>query len=305
VKVLLLDLDGKMENLALMRLSAYHKSLGDEVFLHRLQGKVSLASEADITYLSCLFSWNKSKAIFLRRKLGAAVGGTGYDYRLKNSQAVEEMEPDYSLYGGDRAVGFISRGCENRCPWCVVWRKEGVLHRVATAASIVGDRKEAVFLDNNFLALPDHLSDLEWLASSRTSFDFNQGLDAAFVTPENAALLKQCRRSARIRLALDSVDRIPVVEKAVRTLKDAGFSRWGISVYVLIGFAGLKSDLQRLFACREMGVDVFPMGFRDLRTGNEPMRGWNPRLYRKYKHWITRLPQSTETWAEFEREFTP
>ena len=301
MKVSLLDLDGKMENLALMRLSAYHKSLGDEVSLTRLRGKVSCSVEADAVFVSCLFSWNKSKANFLRRKLRATVGGTGYDLEA----TVPDVEPDYSLYGEDRAVGFISRGCENRCPWCVVWRKEGGLHRVSTAESIIGARKEAIFLDNNFLALPDHLSDLEWLVSSRTSFDFNQGLDAAFITPENAALLKNCRRSARIRLALDSVNRIPVVEQAVRILKDAGFSRWGISVYVLVGFAGLKSDLQRLFACREMGVDVFPMSFRDLRTGNEPMRGWNPRLYRKYVRFLTRMPQSTETWGQLEREFVP
>lgn len=301
MRVALLDLDGKMENLALMRLSTYHKEMGDEVSLARLRGKVSCSVEADAVFVSCLFSWNKSKANFLRRKLGAVVGGTGYDLKAM----VPDVEPDYSLYGEDRAVGFISRGCGNRCPWCVVWRKEGGLHRVSTAQSIVGARKEAIFLDNNFLALPDHLSDLEWLASNQTSFDFNQGLDAALVTPENAALLKQCRRSAKIRLALDSVDRIPVVEQAVRALKDAGFSRWGISVYVLIGFAGLKSDLRRLFALREMGVDVFPMGFRDLKTGSEPMRGWNPSLYRKYKRLLTRLPQSTEIWGELEREFTP
>ena len=301
MKVSLLDLDGKMENLALMRLSAHHKSLGDEVSLTRLRGKVSCSVEADAVFVSCLFSWNKSRANFLRRKLQATIGGTGYDL----SATVPDVEPDYSLYGEDRAIGFISRGCGNRCPWCVVWRKEGELHRVSTAESIVGTRKEAIFLDNNFLALPDHLDDLGWLAASRVAFDFNQGLDAAFVTPKSAALLKECRRSARVRLALDSVDRIPVVEQAVRILKDAGFSRWGISVYVLVGFAGLKSDLQRLFACREMGADVFPMSFRDLRTGNEPMRGWNPRLYRKYVRFLTRMPQSTETWGQLEREFAP
>jgi hypothetical protein len=300
MRVALLDLDGKMENLALMRLSTYYKEMGDEVSLARLRGKVSCSVEADAVFVSCLFSWNKSKANFLRRKLGATVGGTGHNLEA----TVPDVEPDYSLYGQDRAVGFISRGCGNRCPWCVVWRKEGGLHRVSTAESIVGARKEAIFLDNNFLALPDHMNDLEWLASSRVPFDFNQGLDAAFVTPENAALLKQCRLP-RIRLALDSVDRIPIVERAVRILKGAGFSRWSISVYVLMGFAGLKSDLRRLFALREMGVDVFPMGFRDLKTGSEPMRGWNPSLYRKYKRLLTRLPQSTEIWGELEREFTP
>jgi len=300
MRVALRDLDGKMENLALMRLSAYHKEMGDEVSLTRLRGKVSCSIEADAVFVSCLFSWNKSRANFLRRKLRATVGGTGYDLRA----TVPDVEPDYSLYGEDRAVGFISRGCGNRCPWCVVWRKEGGLHRVSTAQSIVGARKEAFLLDNNFLALPDHMSDLEWLAFSRAFFDFNQGLDATFVTAENSALLKQCKLP-RVRLALDSVDRIPVVERAVRILKDAGFSRWAISVYVLIGFAGLKAVLQWLFGCRGMGVDVFPMGFRDLRTGDEPMRGWNPRLYRKYRRLISRLPQSTETWAEFEREFTP
>jgi len=212
---------------------------------------------------------------------------------------------DYALYGEQRAIGFISRGCIRRCPWCVVPEKEGRLRRVATAQEIVGNRHQALFLDNNFLALDDHCDDLRWLADKGIEIDFNQGLDARLITDENARLLARCRwlkPALGPRLALDSMGMAQKVGWAIETLEEAGMPTGRISMYVLLGFEGLESDVERLRRARGWGVTVFPMGYRDLETGEEPAHGWNRKLYKKYKRLITRIPHASSVWEDFSRE---
>jgi len=312
MNVQLIDLDSRIENLALMRLSTFHKEKGDCVTLSVLRGKLSgapITNMVDRVYISTVFSWNRAKASLLCLKFRgrATVGGTGISPDSRLPDDVAQCPVDYELYGGKRAIGFISTGCPNKCPWCIVWRKEGDIQRVSTAKEIVGNQSEAIFLDNNFLALPGHALDLEWLAENDTVIDFNQGLDAAFVTPENAGLISSCRfkYSPGIRLALDSDERIGVVKAALNTLAGAGIAPSRVMVYVLIGFHGFKSDIKRLMTCRAWGVSAFPMGYRALHTGNEPMRGWNPGLYKKYKRLIIRLPHARSVWEGFEREVVP
>lgn len=313
----LIDFDGSMENLALMRLSTYYKRQGSAVVLKQL-GKSHRAIDFESAcpplfdrpekvYISCLFRWNKGKAEMLAEQWNgnAILGGTGIDYNIELDDNVASCLPDPSLYETNKAVGFISRGCPNRCPWCVVWRKEGKLNRVNTAESIIEnfpDAEQAIFLDNNFLALEDYQKDLEWLAKNGIPIDFNQGLDAKYVTPESARLLSRCNWVNGPRLALDHDSRIDVVKRAVKYLNEAGIHSGKITLFILIGFSGIYSDIARLLIARELGVNAFPMGFRDLDTGDEPARGWNRSLYKKYRRLIIRLPQATKVWEDFKRE---
>lgn len=304
MRIWLVDYDGKKENLALMRLSAYHKALGDSVMLKHGDAWPELFDTPDRVYISCLFRWNRDAALRLYDAWAdiAEIGGTGVDIALRLPPEVEQCEPDYALYGCDNAIGFISRGCIRRCPWCVVPEKEGKLHRVATAAEIVGNRQEAVFLDNNFLALPDYQRDLEWLAEQQTVIDFNQGLDARLVTEETARLLARCKWAFGPRFAIDSMGQAEASQRTIELLDKAGLPASRISFYVLIGFAGLESDVSRLLLVHEWGANAFPMGYKDLETGEEPARGWNRAMYRKYRRLITRLPQAKGVWDDFRRE---
>jgi len=291
-----------------MRLSTYHKRRGDEVHLRLGFSPPELFERPDKIYISCLFSWNRREA----RRLAscwegrAELSGTGIDYKKELPMEVQQCPPDYSLYGKSRAIGFISRGCNNRCPWCVVWRKEGKLHRVSTAREVVGDFDSAIFLDNNHLALPDYRQDLVWLAENQIAIDFNQGMDAKHVTEKAAELLAACKwlPGSTIRLALDSCGRNAIVTRAVERLERVGISRGRITVYALIGFAGLQSDIERLLLLHRLGVRVFPMGYRNLETGEEPMKEWKPSLYRKYRRLIVRMPMASSIWDDFKRDLT-
>lgn len=313
VIIWLVDFDGKMENLALMRLSTWHKQRGDTVRLKFGDTRPELFEQPDKVYISCLFRWHKRAALALAEAWNskAEIGGTGVDIAKELPPEVAACPPDYDLYGNSRAIGFISRGCPNHCPWCVVWRKEGELHRVSTANELVNNHPEATFLDNNFLALPDHCVDLRWLVEQQIGVDFNQGLDARLITEENAKLLAQCRwitpGHQTVRLALDSVGQIQAVGHALDLLESAGLAAWKISIYALIGYSGLNSDIERLLFLRSRNVSVFPMGFRDLETGLEPARGWNRRRYKKYRRLICRMPHAQSVWDDFKREvcFSP
>jgi hypothetical protein len=81
---------------------------------------------AETVLASCVFSTAPSamRVKILRRCYGAAqqVGGSGVDLRLRLAPDIEAQAPDYSLYPelGDRALGFLTRGCPRRCPFCVV-----------------------------------------------------------------------------------------------------------------------------------------------------------------------------------------
>ena len=309
MNVWLVDFDGKIENLALMRIAAYHKAQGDKVSLkHGAFSQMSLFEPLpDKVYVSCLFSWNRKDALryFEQIPCDKEIGGTGIDPTISLPDYIEAYPPDYQLYGRNRAIGFISRGCFRKCPWCVVPSKEGKLHRISSAQEICGNFKEAIFLDNNFLKLPDAASDLNWLAENKIATDFNQGLDARLVTPELAKLLARLKWSSKQngpRFSLDAKQSMKAVGLALERLRDAGISPSRVFVYCLIGFDGFESDVSRLLFLRENGVRVFPMRYRNLETGESPATGWNKRLYHKYNRLIGRMPFANSVWDDFRRE---
>lgn len=300
--IYLIDFDGKIENLALMRLSSYWKSQGAIVKLFKGTECPNLFESPDKVYISCLFRWNRAAAFELSYDWGekAEIGGTGINIHATLPEEISKQQPDYSLYPTTKAIGFISRGCPQRCPWCVVPEKEGMLQRVSTASEIVGEFRDAIFLDNNFLALVNYKKDLEWLAKHKIKIDFNQGLDARLITEETAELLSDCKWLQGLRIALDSEHQISSVENALNLLDKAGYNTKKVTVFTLIGFSGFKSDVTRLLIAHKWHTNVFPMGFRDIDTGEEPANGWDKKLYKKFRRLIIRLPKSTSVWSDFE-----
>jgi hypothetical protein len=113
-------------NLALMKISAYHKAKGDTVEWWLPISNYSY----DIVYSSKVFDFTPSNEYLPEHTIK---GGTGYDVKSKLSDEMDEMFPDYSIYPAcDFAIGYITRGCPNNCPWCVVPEKEGCIKPYCT-----------------------------------------------------------------------------------------------------------------------------------------------------------------------------
>lgn len=193
MKIGLIDVDGhNYPNLALMKISAYHKAKGDSVewwwgFEHY-----------DRVYMSKVFDDTYSPDIPAPFNADQIVrGGTGYCMSSKLPYEIEHMFPDYSLYPEltkDTAYGFLTRGCPNACPFCIVSEKEWRMSRkVADLSEWWSGQKNIVLMDANILACREHISLLEQLADSGACVDFNQGLDARLLTPDNIAILRRIR----------------------------------------------------------------------------------------------------------------
>ncbi len=94
MNVLLLHLDGKLPNLALMRLAAHHRALGDAVTLRRAPTTAAVEPELgdtfDRVYASAIFERTRPIAErLLEVRRDAIVGATGFDIaRLLESLGV-------------------------------------------------------------------------------------------------------------------------------------------------------------------------------------------------------------------------
>lgn len=122
MRIGLVDIDGhNFPNLALMKLSAWHKSQGDSVeFADPMFGRY------DRVYMSKVFTFTPDCPDIYHCEV--IRGGTGFrDYTTVLPGEIEHICPDYSLYGVNEAYGFLTRGCPNRCPWCIVPHKEGAI----------------------------------------------------------------------------------------------------------------------------------------------------------------------------------
>lgn len=266
MKIALVDVDGRnFPNLALMKLSAWHKANGDSVEWYN-----PLFSRPDRIYASKVFTFTQDFLDYAAGDPEPIRGGTGYDAITKLPEDVERMIPDYSLYSNfSAALGFLTRGCIRNCPWCIVPKKEGSLREVDDIERTAAGRKEVVLMDNNFLAADEEFvrEQLENAARLRLKLDFNQGLDARLVTPENARLLTACRWIRYIRFSCDTVAMIEPIRSAVKLVREAGFRR-EIFVYMLVNDIGDAET--RLRALVDLNVIPFAQPYRDFTADSTP-----------------------------------
>jgi len=206
----------RFPNLALMKISAWHKARGNRVEWFNALEKY------DAVYSSKVFTFTPRDPYL---PADAVLGGTGYGLFWELPEEIEGCAPDYSLYPDfPHALGFITRGCVRECPWCVVPKKEGAIRFDRHALTgIIGMRKSAVFMDNNFLAYKGRFSELCGIQMSGAAVDFNQGLDARLVDWEVAPLLAKIKWIRYIRFSCDTLEMIPHVENAVRLVRKYGY----------------------------------------------------------------------------------
>jgi len=225
MKVLLIDADSVIPNIVLMKLSQYYKNKGATVKLIRLNipyypnkkkidHKIKETNNVDLAFCSVIFKDN-AKYIWGRN---INFGGTGVNLYKTLPDKIENLAPDYSLYPEcDISYGFISRGCIRNCFFCCVPKKEGKLRQVNTIDDIV-KHKKVKFLDNNFLALPNHKILLRELITKKINCQFNQGLDIRLIDKENSELLNKLNYLGDYTFAFDSIEYKKVIENKLKFL---------------------------------------------------------------------------------------
>ena len=268
----LIDVDGhNWPNLALMKLSAYHKRCGDAVEMWnglKHYNRVYMSRVFDDTYTRDMPYCISADEIIR--------GGTGYDLKSRLPEEIEHVYPDYELYGvRGEAYGYLTRGCPRACAFCIVSDKEGrASKKVANLNEFWRGQRVIKLLDPNLLASCDAVALLQQLAESGAYVDFTQGLDARLLTPDNIKALNHVKIKM-LHFAWDFMNETDAVLRGLElyakigTVKDERKRR----VYVLTNFDTAHSDdLYRVETLRKMGYDPYVMIYNKPSAPRETRR---------------------------------
>lgn len=278
MKVLLYQLDGKVPNIALMRIAHHHRSQGDEVTLRKVPRSVEtqLWDNFDVVYASLIFERTRPLAERLRRIHSASIiGGTGWDQGITlEDVGITTKQQDYSDWPDWRqSIGFTQRGCRLKCPFCVVPEKEGAVSEEQTIGELWrGDPwpKELILLDNDFFGQPDWRKRIEEIQAGGFKVNFSQGINARMITDEAAAAIasvdyQNTRMDAkRIYTAWDNRKDEKKLFKGLELLVKHGVRPHNIMVYMLVGYWPGETEEDRLYRqgrLRDFGAVPYPMPY--------------------------------------------
>jgi hypothetical protein len=270
-----------------MKLSAYHKAMGDEVEMYMP------INQYDLVYASKVFSFTDdidTNSVIQADEVKK--GGTGYCINVKNGREVfdnsknsslpreiEHIYPDYALYPQYKyAVGFLTRGCPRNCGFCVVGEKEGLCSKqVADLDEFWRGQKEIKLLDPNILACENNESLLKQLAESKARVDFTQGIDIRLTNPDNIELLNKIKVTM-LHFAWDNPKQD--LTKYFRRFSEHTKIKSDRNkvVYVLTNYnSTLEEDLYRIYKLRELGYSPYVMIYQKENA---------PKEIRRLQRWV-------------------
>jgi len=279
--VLLLQLDGKLPNVALMRLAAHFRDRGQGVVLRQAGNAKAIEPQFgdpawDAVYGSLIFERTRSLGEQVRRIYPRAVlGGTGWDLATTlESIGVTTMRQEYSAYPAwSSSIGFSQRGCRLRCPFCVVPRKEGSVREENSIAALWrGDPwpREILLLDNDFFGQPRWRDRVDELRTGAFRVSFSQGINARMLDDETAAAVASVdyrddsMRERRIYTAWDNRKDEARLFAGLESLVRHGVKPRHIMVYMLIGYWPGEQHADRDYRrerLRAFGALPYPMPF--------------------------------------------
>lgn len=284
LNIALHDADKKgYPNLALMKLSAWHKAVGDNVDWYDEK-----LWPGDRLFSSKVFTFTDEDPCLPRR---AIKGGTGYGLSNNLPFEIEHQCPDYELYNLDYSMGFLTRGCPRKCDWCFVPEKEGGIVAHADIEEFAR-HKEVVLMDNNVLAHSHGIDQLEKIARLELKVDFNQGLDARLIDDAVARRLSKVKWAKPLRLACDHKGQMESVRKAVELLRWHNTTPSRYFCYLLV--KDVEDAVERVRFLKTIYVDPFAQPYLD-KEGTKPTEE-----QRHFARWVNQKAEfKSRTWEEY------
>lgn len=282
MKIALHDADKKAPNLALMKLSRFYRESGCEVEMWHSEVRY------DATFSSQVFTYTKCgddlQGVVIK-------GGSSNSLELDLVEAVEHTCPDYGLYGIDYSMGFLTRGCNRNCLWCIVPQKEGKIRPHADVEEFLR-HDHVAFLDNNVLQSDHGIEQIEKLGRLGVKVDFNQGLDARLIDDGIARRLSKVKWWKPLRLACDTRAQMPIVQKAVELLRWHNTTPTKYFCYVLV--QNVEEAAERVKFLKGIHLDPFAQPYRDLE-GTPPTEE-----QRHFARWVNHKAEfRSQTWEEY------
>lgn len=321
--VRLVQIDGSLPNIALMKLAYWHRAHGDTVSLTGRCERDLFDPDFDRIYASAIFGFSNPKINMLRLSYPQAViGGTGTGTQQTIEQLIGETEYenyDYSDYPNfDASIGFTQRGCRLSCKFCVVPQKEGKPRSINTIWDIWrGDPwpRKLHLLDNDFFGQPQWRERLAEIREGKFKVCLSQGINVRMINEESAAGLASIEyrnttfNERRLYTAWDNIGDESIFFAGVDALERFGVPAKHLRAYMLIGFDA-KETWERIWhrfnRMVERGIEPYPMVYDRTRTDLICFQRWAIRgLYRivPWDEYVrsTKSEESVEAWAREER----
>ena len=322
-KVLLVEpsYKAKYPPLGLMKISTYHKLKGDDVSFFKGTNAKLRDRGWDIIYITTMFTFKWKTTIdtikFYKRekykKAKIVVGGilgsllqdeveheTGIKPHFGLWDEVDQIKPDYNLNGMDgyytnnASLGYTTKGCPNRCPFCAVHRLEPkFIPFISLEHQIDTKKKDLILLDNNVLASSEFSRIIEEIkkfgfakgarfGNSLRHVDFNQGVDARLLDDEKMRLLSEIALKP-LRIAFDDINLVDLYIEKIRLAHRYNIKE--LSNYILFNFNDTPDDFYERLRINinlneELGLNIFsfPMKYVPLDAKNRKHIGknWTP-----------------------------
>ncbi len=246
MNILLYDVDSILPNIALMKLSTYHKNKGDNIkFVKGDSKSININYKLyNKGYASVIFTKNKD----LVKEFPFEKGGTGLNIYKQLPDEIEHLMPDYSLYPDNiYSIGFTTRGCVRNCDFCFVPKKEGLLKYNANISEFYNPYlKKIMLLDNNIFAYKNYKNIFEQIRRINKPTCFKQGMDFRLLTEDKVKELLSIKYDGDYIFAYDSMNIKLIIEKQMNKFRKY-FDNWKLKFFVLVGFnTSLKEDIFRI-----------------------------------------------------------
>lgn len=181
-------------------------------------------------YASAIFTRSKDICLKLKSIFGdrIEIGGSGYDIKKELPLELERLKPDYELYTAEiiaarmngimtkqrklekateivnAGINYSSRGCVNKCGFCIVPQKEGEFRNVSEIKDIINPKSNVIILhDNNLTADPHCIDKLNEIRDRKLIVDINQGCDVRLMTEDIAKAMSEVKHLRSIHYAWD------------------------------------------------------------------------------------------------------
>lgn len=263
--------DAPKHNLALMKISSWHKQMGHDVILNMPLWK------ADCTYASILF--DKNKKLFF----ADYYGGPAYDGKESLPNDIDSVFPDYNLYGLNFSLGYTYRPCFRKCKFCKVCNLEqrDLYHHSIFEFHDTKFKKICLLNNNTFM-------DKDWRETFNEIWDANltvideNGYDLRLLDAEKAVFLKHTKFDGKIHFAWDRIEDEHEIINGLELLNK--YKIRNTHIYVLIGFDTTKE--QDFYRCQKLidyGHDPYVMPYNGTTEEKRFKRFIDSFMWRKYK----------------------